>query len=109
MAAIDQHAELDLSGTALLEEGIHGGAHGTSGIEDVIDQHDILAGDGKFRFGFLHYRQGSHSREIVAIQSNIERAHRYLSFFDPPDHLTQTLGEKHSAAADPDQTKIGGA
>src|SRR5271167_2597525 len=107
MATVDQHAELDLPGTSLLEEGIHGGAHGTSGIKDVIDQDDVLAGDGEFHLRFLHYRRGSHGREIVAIQSDIERAHGHLRLFDPPNHLSQALGEEYSATADSYQAKVG--
>src|SRR5580692_9324060 len=100
MAAIDQHTELYLLRTSLLEKCVHGGAHGASSVENVIHQDDVLAGDGKLHFRFLHYRRRSHSRKIVAIQRNVESAHGYLSFFDSPDHLTQPLGQKHSTSAD---------
>src|SRR5580658_6585426 len=67
MATIDQHTELHLRGTALLEECVHGSAHGASGIENVVDQDDVLAGDGELHFRFLHYWRRSHHREIVTI------------------------------------------
>src|ERR1700686_5017788 len=109
MAAIDQDTELYLPGPPLLEESIHGGTHGASGVEDVIHQHDVLAGDGKLNVGFLHHRHGLHGREIVAIQSDVEGAHRHVSLFDPPDHLPQPLREEYAAPADSDQTKLGGS
>ena len=61
---------------------------------------------GKLDLRLLHHRLGSHGRKIVAVQSDVERAHGDLSLFDAPDHLPQALGQEHSAAADSDQAKI---
>ena len=51
----------------------------------------------------------SHGREVVAIQSDIQSTHGHLSLFDSSDHLPQALRQEYSAAADSDQSQIGGA
>src|SRR5579863_8163372 len=107
MAAVDQYAELDLVGTSLLKKRIHGGSHGTPGVENVIDQHDVLARDRKFHLGFLYNRSSAHGREIVTIQGDIKRTHGHLSLLDTTDHLSQPLREEYSASTDSDQAEAG--
>src|SRR6266849_7753156 len=109
MGAVNQYAELHLLGTSLAKQGIQGGANGPAGVENVIDQDDVLAGDREPNLGLLHHRFRAQGGEVVAIQSDVQGADRDRSFLDACDHLSQALGNRHSSPADAHQSELGGA
>src|SRR5271166_5255384 len=100
MAAIDQDEELDQAGTSMGKEGVESGARGASGIEDVVDQHDFLAFDGKTNLHFLDYGSLAQSGEVVAIEGDIESADGNLFLFDLLNHFAEAFGDGDAATAD---------
>src|SRR6266850_1946224 len=44
-AAVHQRRQLDFPGAPVVEELVHRGAHGATGVENVVDHHDMSAGD----------------------------------------------------------------
>ena len=62
VATINQHAELHLFGTSFAEQRIHGGANGAAGIQNVVYQNDVLAGNRKTDLCLLHHGFGPQRR-----------------------------------------------
>ena len=57
----------------------------------------------------LHHRLRPQRGEVVAIQSDVQRADRHRRLFDPCDHLPQALRQRHPAPADAHQSEVVGA
>src|SRR5271157_6496401 len=103
MAAVNQHQQLYLAWASVGKEGVEGCARGAAGIKHVVDQHDLLALDGKPDFSFLHHRLGAQGRKVIPVKRDIERAYGYLLLFDMLYHFAQPLSDGNSATPDPDQ------
>src|SRR5580704_18377398 len=106
MAAIDQYAKLYLPGASLAKQRIQRGAYCASGVEHIIGQHDVLAGDGKSYVALLHHRLRPHRRKIVSVQADVKRTHRHRYLFNPLDHSPQALRQKHTATPDADDSEV---
>ena len=50
-AAVDQHGELDQARPPVVEQHVHGRAHGAAGVEHVVDQHHRAAVDALVELG----------------------------------------------------------
>src|SRR5262249_42668105 len=100
VAAIDQDEELDAGRAAVVEEGVEGGSDGAAGVEYVVHQDDVLAGDFELNVGSAYDRLDIDGAEIVAIEVDIEDAHGDLAIFERLDFARQPLGQRYSAAAD---------
>jgi hypothetical protein len=106
MAAIDQDGELDLAWPAEIVQGIHRGANRSSAEEDVVDEHDGLAGDVEGNNGGLDIRRGA-LIEVVTMHADIEAADRDRMFPNIGEYFGEALGEGNAAALDSDQDDIG--
>src|SRR6185503_18552087 len=84
------------------------GSHGTAGIEDVIDDHDVAAIDSPGNVCCADYRARTDCLEIVAIERDVERAEedfRVLALFDEAANCAREL---NTAALDSNDNEIFG-
>src|SRR6266852_3002064 len=95
-AAVHQRRKLDFSGTPVVEQLVHRGAHGAPGVENVVDNHDMSAVDVERDLRRLHLVMQSGGVEIVAIERDVERSHRRRELQLP----VQALGKPGAAGAD---------
>src|SRR5690606_720761 len=99
-APVYQHREFDPVRPAVVEELVQGRAHRATGVENVVDQHQVGALDieGQFRLARLG-RQVAPLAVLVAAHSGAEGAR-------PPVEaqvLVQALGDPGAATVDADQ------
>src|SRR5882672_1274578 len=78
MAAVNQDAKLHEAWAPVGEQGVHGGAYGAAGVEDVIDQDHDFASNGDAQVGLLDHRFRSQRGEVVAIEADVEGCDRNL-------------------------------
>ena len=74
MTAIDEHQELDAAGTAMIEEGVEGGANGAAGVEHVVDEDDVAAVDVEAERAGDDDGADVAGGEVVAIEADVEDA-----------------------------------
>ena len=74
MAAIQEHRELNPSGTPERADRIHRGAAGAAGKKNVIDQNDSEFFQIKREARFADTGERISNAEIVAMHRNIDRA-----------------------------------
>src|SRR5712691_252464 len=98
-AAVHQRRKLDFSGTPIVEQLVHRGAHGAPGVENVVDHYDMPAVDVERDLRGLHLVVESGDAEIVTIEGDVERPHRRRELQLP----VQTLGKPGAARADADE------
>src|ERR1700734_4562233 len=98
MAAIDQHAEPDAFRTPQVEKAVHGSANRASGVEHVIDNHQILVVNREIDFIGMKYRLRAYGREVVAIERDIESADRNFDACWAVDCFRQALRQSDAAA-----------
>src|ERR1700722_18457371 len=106
MSAIDEHQQLHQARPAMRKQCIEGGASGSARVENVVDQNDLFALDGKTNFRFLHHRLGPERGEIVSIESDIEGADRNLFLLDLLNHFAEPFSDRNSAAANSHQSQV---
>src|SRR5487761_911053 len=106
MAAVDEHAKTDAAGATEIEKAVHGGAHGASGIENVIDEEQVSIVDRKRNFARLDNGLRRDGGKIVAVESNVERAHRNFRLGRRADGFREALSERDTATANSDERQI---
>src|SRR5271157_3132607 len=106
MAAVDEHAKLNAARTPMIEQRIERRARGPAGIENVVHQDDVLVLDLELHRARPHFRPMTDRREIVAVERDVQRAHRHFGFLDASQHLCQPLRQRHTAAHDSHQPEI---
>ena len=100
MAAVDQHQQLHACGASAFEQSVERRADRTTGVEHVVHQNDVFAGDVIRDGGRIGDRALPDRREVVAVEIDVEFADGDLAAFQILDLFRQALGERHSAAAD---------
>ena len=105
MAAVDQRQQLHPRRAPVIEQRVESRADGAAGVEHIVHQDDVLALHRKGDLGGAHHRLDIHGREIVAVQIDIEDAHRNPAFFERLDLPGQPLRQGNAAAADPDKSQ----
>src|SRR5579883_158423 len=100
-AAVHQHAETNRRRAPEIRYSVERGAHGSTGIQHVVDDHDHLAGHvaRNLRFGQL-VRDG-----VVAVEIDVQKSEQRAAPADAFDALGQTLRERFAAAANADEIK----
>src|SRR5438552_15470498 len=98
-AAVDQRRQLDFAGAPIVEQLVHGGAHGAPGVENIVDHDDMPAVDVERDLRRLHRVVESGGVEIVAIERDVEHPHRRRELQFP----VQALGEPGAARAYADE------
>ena len=109
VAAVDEHAERNALGPAEVEEAIHGGANGAPGVEDIVDEHEIHAVDGKIDVRGLQNGLWRDFGEVVTVKSDVEGADRNFYTVDTAHRARDTLSQGDAAAANADEGQIAGA
>src|SRR5271167_3777326 len=106
MSAVDEDEELDDAGAAMVEECVEGGADGAAGVEDVVHEDDVAAGDVEADGAGGDGRARAGGGEVVAVKADVEYAGVDGVLFDGGDEGADALGEGDSAALDADEAEI---
>lgn len=106
MASIDEDTHADTARPAQIEKAVHGGAGGAAGVENIIDQNEILVVDEEWNFRGLDHGLRSDGGKIVAIEGDIERADGHVDMREALDRFGEALREWHAAATYADQREI---
>jgi hypothetical protein len=104
--AVDEDEELDARGTAVVEKGVQCGANGAAGVEHVIHQNDVFAGDRKRNVRGTHNGFDTHGAEIVAVEVNIENADWNCPVLEGLDLGSEALRHGNAAAANANERKL---
>ena len=103
VAAVDQHQQLHARRASVVEQRIQGGANGAAGVQDVVHQDDVLAGDRERDFRGIHHGLAGNGGQVIAVQSDIQDADRDLAVLEGLDSVRQALRHGHAAAANADK------
>ncbi len=82
VAAVDEHGELDAARASVIEEGVEGGTNGAAGVEDVVDQDDVLVLDVELHGAGADLGAMADGGEVVAVESDVEGADGDAVFLD---------------------------
>src|ERR1700690_4167006 len=103
VAAVYQRQQVDRRGPAVVEQRVHGRADRPPRVQYIGRQDDVPARHREPDFRGVHHRLCRHGRKIVAVQSDIQNAHRNLDAFERLDLRRQPLRDRHAAPADSDE------
>src|SRR5882672_87527 len=101
LAPVDERRELDLPRTPVVEQLVHRRTHGAPGVEDDVHHDDMPAVHIEGNLGGLHLVAQAGRVEVVAVERNVEGAHRGREAKLP----MQALGEPCTPGADADQAR----
>ena len=87
----------------MIEQGVERGADGAAGVEHVVHEHDVLAGDGELDVGGIVNGFFGDGGKIVAVEIDVEDADGHFALFELLDFGSQTHGQGDAAAADSDE------
>src|SRR2546426_6079602 len=111
-AARDRRGRRARTGRSLraseVRELVEGGPHGAAGIQHIVHDHDVFAGEVAWNTGLADHGLRADGLEVVAIQRDVEGAAgngHALVFLDQPG---DPLGELDAAALDADQDQVVG-
>jgi len=109
MSPVNQHAQAHSLGTPQVKKPVHRRTNRASRVEHVIHDDQVLVVDGKRNVAGLQDRLGGHFGKVIAIESDIQRAHRHVNTIDAAHRLRDSSREGNAAAAHADQSQIRGA
>lgn len=75
MAAVDQHSQLDILGTAVIHDGIQCGTDGAACEQYIVNQNNFLSGHIKGQFIGGKLGMGSIFAQIVPIRGDVQLAY----------------------------------
>ena len=101
-AALDETGEHHGSRPAVVEDFIERGADGASGVQHVIHQDQMPILDVHRQVRGADLRVHADTREVVAVERDVERAERFLEFQQP----MQALGDPYATGVDADHKRI---
>ena len=87
----------------MIEQCVERGTNGSAGVEHVIDQDDVLAGDREIDFGGAVNRLFGNGGKIVAVKIDVEESDRDREVLEILDLFGETEREGNAAAADSDE------
>src|SRR5579862_1691542 len=105
MAAVDQHAELDLTRSTVREQSVERCASGSAGKQHIIHQNNVLVLNGETNLFFLHDRLGPEGREIVTIESDIQGTDRDFRTFDAGNNFADPFSKRNATPANAHQSQ----
>src|SRR5437016_278768 len=85
-----------------------GGADRTTGVQYVVHDHDVLAGEVPGETGLADDGLGAHRFKVVAVESDVEGAARHDHALVLLDQPGDPLGQLDAAPLDPDEHEIVG-
>ncbi len=106
VTTIDQHQQLHATRTPMVEERIHRGADGATGVQHVVYEDDVATCNIKADFAGVYDGPYIMRGEIVAIETYIEHAHGHGSSFDAADQRGQPRCQRHPSTLDADQADM---
>jgi predicted AlkP superfamily pyrophosphatase or phosphodiesterase len=109
VATIDKDAKRDTLGAAEVEEAVHGGADGASGVEDIIDEDKVHGVHGESDVGGLQNGLRRNFGQVVAIEGDVEGTDGHFDAIDTAHGLRDAFGQRYTAATDADEREIFGA
>ena len=78
MAAVGEHGELHAVGAPVVEQRLDRGAHGATGEQHVVDDHDGQAGDVEVDVRGVQDGRIGAGRHIVPVEADVEVAEAHL-------------------------------
>jgi len=106
VATVDEDEELDAAGASVAEEGVECGADGATGVEDVVAEDDVAASDVEAQLPGDDGRARACSREIVAVEADVENTGVDGVLLNLGDEGCEALRKGDAAALDADEAKI---
>ena len=91
----------------MVHQGVEGGAGGAAGVENVVTQDDVHVVHLGAEFPRANLRLGADDGEIVAVEGDVERAHRHRPSLDALDDLCDPLPQRNAAAPYAHQHQVG--
>src|SRR4029453_11976414 len=107
VAAVDEDRELHSAGPTDVTQRVQGGAHGATGIEDVVDEDDQCVVDAALRNRGVLQRPGRLDVEVVAVERDVQRAVRNRDAGEFFDLVGQPGGEGDAAGRDAEEDDAG--
>jgi hypothetical protein len=107
MATVHEDREADRARTPIIHEGVHRRAHGATGEEHVVDEHHDSVVDGERDLGLTHNRRIADTREVVAIQSDIDGAQGKIDALVLANGVADPRRERVAARTDADDREKG--
>ena len=105
-AAVDQHGQRDARRPAEVGELVERGADRASGVEHVVDDHDVLAVDVDRDLRLPDDRTRSDRLQVVAIERDVERALWHVGLLAFDDRGYDLRRELNAAALNADDDEI---
>src|SRR5438105_9858121 len=99
MATVDQDREAYRAGTPVVDERIHRSADRAAGEENIVDKHDDAAVDGERDLRLAYHRRVPDTRQVVAVERDIDRAQRDQGAFVGADGGLDAWVERGPARA----------
>ena len=107
MATVDQDREAYRAGTPVVDQGVHRSADRAAGEENIVDEHDDAAVDGERDLRLAYHRRVPDTRQVVAVESDIDRAQRDQGAFVGADGGLDACRERVAACANADDGESG--
>src|SRR5206468_11043630 len=97
MSTVDEDREADGARTSVVDEGVHRGADRAAGEEHVVDEHDGPAVDGEWDLRLTDDRRVPDSRQVIAIERDVDRTQRNIHALVRADGGVDAGGERVTA------------
>ena len=104
--AINQHRELHAPRPAEIDQLVERRPHRATSVKHIIDQDDAAPFDVAGQFGAADNRFGADRRKIIAVQSDIQNAHRRARAFQVCDLVGDAVRQGDAATANSNQNQI---
>ena len=89
MAAVDQHQQLHARRASLIEQRVERRADGAAGIEHVVHQNHVLAGDWERDVGRVQHRLMRDRGKVVTVEIDVENSDRNLAMLQRFDFFAR--------------------
>jgi hypothetical protein len=90
---------------AKVHQGVHRCADRPAGEQDVVDQHDRLAGDVETDPGLVHLGGLGPHADVIPVEGDVEDPHGDLRPFDPGDLGGKAASQVVATGGDPHQSQ----
>src|SRR6266849_2951096 len=109
MPAIDQHTERHALRPTQIKEPIHRRPNRAPRIQNVVDQHKVHVVHAERNVGTLQHCVRRNLRQIIAVQRNVQRAHRHIHAIYAAHRPRNPLRQRHTAPPNTDKRQMLGA
>src|SRR5579859_6969684 len=107
MATVNQHQQLYSPRAAVVKESVQGSADGSAGVENIVDQNNVAAGDIKADGAGNYDRPNITGGKVVAVEVDVENAGIDGRLLDGADEVTQALRQGYPRRLMPTSPRIG--